>query len=198
MKYSIRSNTFHNSFPKFLSSYGFTLIELLISISILLITTLMTLPSLSSILTNSRQDGQIATLMSNLQLTRKEAIYKNRNMLMCKSSDQLTCSKDAQWHEGWVIFYDANNNKQRDEDEKIVFAQAKTNHTIKVVYNSFGGSNNYVYFYNRGYSHTNGTFTICNPLGTQHTKTIVISRTGRVRLDEKPKSSYQKKCLAQV
>ncbi len=177
---------------------GFTLIELLISISILFIISAMSLPSFSSILSKTRQDGEISMLMSHLQLTRKEAIYKNRTMLMCKSKDQLKCSSDAQWEDGWLIFYDENKNKQRDDNENITSIKRKTNQQIKIIYRSFSGSNKYVKFYNKGYSHTNGTFIICNPLGAEHTKTVVLSQTGRIRLNEMPTLSDQKKCLVKI
>jgi len=177
---------------------GFTLIELLISISLLFITTTMAIPAMTATLNNTRQNGQIEILMSHLQLTRKEAIYQNKNMLMCKSNNKMFCQKDSTWEQGWLVFHDSNNNKQRDNNEKIVFAHGKLNLKAKILYRSFGGSKNYVWFYSRGYSHTNGTFTICNPIGISHTKTLVLSRTGRVRLNEKPTKSQQKKCMSYI
>jgi type IV fimbrial biogenesis protein FimT len=173
---------------------GFTLIELLITISILFITTTMAIPAMTATLSNTRQNGQIEILISHLQLTRKEAIYQNRNMLMCKSNNKRVCQKETTWDQGWLVFHDTNNNKQRDKNEKIVYSHGKLSLTAKILYRSFGGSKNYVWFYSRGYSHTNGTFTICNPMGISHTKTLVLSRTGRVRLNENPTKSQQKKC----
>jgi type IV fimbrial biogenesis protein FimT len=181
-----------------LSQGGFTFIELIIAMSILFITTTMVIPAMTSTLSNTRHNGEISLLMSQLQLARTEAIFKNQNMLMCKSSDKSHCQTDITWDQGWVIFNDKNNNKQRDDDEKIVFAQYKINHVAKILYNSFGGSSDYVRFYSRGYSHTNGTFTICHPLSSKSTKTVILSRTGRVRLDEYPKQLYQDKCAEYI
>jgi len=177
---------------------GFTLIELLITISILFITTTLAIPAMTATISNTRQNGQIEILMSHLQLTRKEAIYQNRNMLMCKSKNKRICHKDTTWDQGWLVFHDTNNNKQRDIHEKIIYAHGKLNIKAKILYRSFGGSKNYVWFYDRGYSHTNGTFTLCNPIGITHTKTIVLSRTGRVRLNENPTKTQQKKCMVNI
>jgi type IV fimbrial biogenesis protein FimT len=188
----------HGSYSNDILIKGFTLIELLISVSILFITTTMAIPAMTATLNNTRQVGQIAILMSHLQLTRKEAIYQNRNMLMCKSNDKRYCHKDTSWDQGWLIFHDKNKNKQRDDDEKIVFSHGKLNIKAKIIYNSFGGGKDYVWFYSRGYSHTNGTFTICNPTDISLTKTIILSRTGRVRLNENPKQSYQEKCASYI
>ena len=193
------NNTISNKISNKVSkSNGFTFIELLIAMSIFFITTTMAIPAMTSTIKDSRQNGQISTLMSHLQLARTEAIYQNKNMMMCKSNNKSHCQKNISWDQGWLIFYDENNNKQRDSDEKIVFAHGKVNHSTKILFNSFGGSKNYVSFYSRGYSHTNGTFTVCHPLGINRTKTIVVSRTGRVRLNEMPNKSYQKKCLPYI
>jgi type IV fimbrial biogenesis protein FimT len=179
-------------------SQGFTFIELIIAMSILFITTTMAIPAMTSTLSNTRQNGEISLLMSQLQLARTEAIFKNQTIIMCKSSNKSHCKTNITWDQGWVIFNDKNNNQQRDDNEEIIFAQDKIIHVAKILYHSFAGSSDYVRFYSRGYSHTNGTFTICHPLSKNSTKIVVLSRTGRVRLVESPKQLYQDKCIKYI
>ncbi len=174
---------------------GFTFIELLISLSILFIMTSMAVPAMTQTLNQTRQNGHLSTIMSYLQLTRTEAIFQNKTMLMCKSSDLISCDPQSDWEQGWIIFADENNDHQRNTNESIYFSHGKLSHVTKIIYASFSGGSDYVKFYQAGFSHTNGTFVICSAYGTDQAKSVVISQTGRIRSEEQSTPAMQRKCL---
>ncbi len=41
-------------------------------------------------------------------------------MHLCKSNDGASCGTDARWHDGWILFYDENTNRQREEGELVL------------------------------------------------------------------------------
>lgn len=177
-----------------LKKQGFTLIEMMVVVSLLLIIGAQAVPSMSESLSKVRQRGHLSTVMNFLQLARTEAIFQNKTMIMCKSKDQKKCDSNADWSDGWIIFSDKNKDHQLNDGEKMIFSHARLVNQSKIMYKSFSGGEDYVKFYSEGYSHTNGTFIFCNRYGIENTRTIVISRSGRIRAEDKPSVGIQRKC----
>lgn len=177
---------------------GFTLLEFIIFLSTASIMLTIGFPSMQTLLDNNRQLTTMSAVASHLAMVRSKAIFDNKNLLLCKSSNGQHCAKSSNWNQGWITFFDSNNNKQRDDFEKIILSHGEISSNNPILYSSFGGSKNYVRFYKQGYSHTNGTFVFCNPQGIKFTKTIVISKTGRIRSENKAPKRHQKKCLPYV
>jgi len=173
---------------------GFTLVEELIVISIIVFMATIGAPSMTSMLNTNRQANQMNILASHLRMLRSTAIFDHKNMMICKSSDGQYCNKKTDWNNGWITFHDQNNNKKRDPEEAVIISQGELAHNTKILYSSFGGGKNYVRYFSQGYSHTNGTFVFCSPNGLDHTKAIIISKTGRVRTEENPSRRHKKKC----
>jgi len=173
---------------------GFSLIELLIALSILYIITSIAIPSMTNTITSLRQSGNLSTLFSQLQLARSKAILNNQTLIMCKTKDFKACDPDSEWSDGWLIFADKNNNKQFDENENLVYRQHRLKRANKILYKSFSGSDDFVLFYARGFSHTNGTFLFCHERQAESSQSIIISRTGRIRTEEHSSSTSINKC----
>lgn len=83
---------------------GFSLLELMITISILMISLLIVIPSMQKLI----QTNKLTTTANELQLAltfaRMEAIKQNRNILFCHSSDGTRCSAASSvgWS-GWLV-----------------------------------------------------------------------------------------------
>ena len=180
------------------NSLGFTLVEELTVISLILFMTCIGAPAMSTMLDSNRQANQMNILAGHLRMVRSKAIFDHKNMLICKSKDGEYCDKKSDWNDGWITFSDRNNNKKRDPEEALIISQGKLADSTKIIYGSFGGSKNYVRFYSQGYSHTNGTFLFCSSRGIEYTKAIIISKTGRVRNEDKPTKRQRKKCQPYV
>ncbi|MBF0264132.1 MAG: GspH/FimT family pseudopilin [Gammaproteobacteria bacterium] len=174
---------------------GFTLIELLIALSIFYIITSIAIPSMANTLSTVRHNGSLTVLFSQLQLARSRAIINNQTLIMCKSKNLKQCEADVEWSDGWLVFADKNQNKQFDSDEKLIFKQHRLKGANKIIYKSFSGSDEYVLFYARGFSHTNGTFLFCHEYHAEQSKAVIISRTGRIRTNDELSTTSINKCL---
>jgi len=172
---------------------GFTLIELLITLAITGILVSVAVPSLSKAVSNSHQASILHTLFTHLNLARTKAVLDKHNILICKSIDGIQCITQSSWSDGWLIFADQDNNKQVNGDEQIIHVQQALPNTVYLNYAGFG-SNNYFRYFSDGHSSANGTFTLCSGSDETLAQSIIVSRSGRVRIDNKTGSGNALAC----
>ncbi|MCU7940182.1 MAG: GspH/FimT family protein [gamma proteobacterium symbiont of Bathyaustriella thionipta] len=164
--------------------HGFTLIELIITITIAGILFSLAIPSFSHMLAHNQQTSVLHTLFKHLNVARNEAINTNHHVLLCKSVDGKHCITQSSWDDGWLIFTDNDNNKKVNDEERVIYSQQSLPSHIFLDYRGFG-SNNYFRYYPDGHGSANGTFTLCNHSNEKLAQSIIISRTGRVRINTK-------------
>jgi type IV fimbrial biogenesis protein FimT len=107
------------------SKRGFTVIELLIAVSILAILLGIAAPSVRELNMNAIITGQANDLMVALTTTRSEAIRRGVRMGMCTSTNGTSCT-NSQWHQGWIVFTDANADGDIDAGTPVLLAQPAT------------------------------------------------------------------------
>lgn len=164
------------------SNRGFTLIELLVTLTAVSILSLTVLPDLSKLIARERSTVLINTLAGSLAFARTESIMKNKPIVTCQSNDGHECSISADWHSGWIIFADENNNELRDTGEELLRVYAPVDNGTRAKFNR-STNYHYVKYQPSGRAYPNGTFLICNPtLGIG--KALVLAMTGRVRLSK--------------
>lgn len=100
------------------SMRGFSLVELFVTLGVLSILTAVSIPLITSTINASRITSSANEFVAALQLARMESIRRNVRVLVCESSDGLSCTGGAQWR-GWVVFADRNQNGLVDIDEQI-------------------------------------------------------------------------------
>lgn len=100
------------------SARGFSLVELFVTLGVLSILTAVSIPLITSTINASRITGSANEFVAALQLARMESIRRNVRVVVCESSDGLSCTGGAQWR-GWVVFADRNQNNLVDIDEQI-------------------------------------------------------------------------------
>ena len=174
--------------------HGFTLIEMLITLAIAGIILSSAIPAFANMHARNQLTTQLYNLFSHHQLARTEAIKTNQRVIVCKSSDGLNCTRDSQWHDGWIIFTDSNHNNKIDEHERMIHIQQALPENVTVTFSAFR-SDNYITYFPGGYSTTNGTFTLCNQYGEKSAKSIIISRSGRARMDNKTSRGRPLECI---
>lgn len=173
---------------------GFTLIELIIVISIAMIILTSAIPAFSQIISKNRRSALLYTLYSHHQLARSEAIKTNQRVTLCKSNNNSQCTSDSQWHDGWIVFVDHNRDKTINDNERIIQVQQALDKSLTLKYRGFG-SRNYISYFSTGWSTSNGTFTLCSQSNDKTAQSIIISRTGRARMDNKASSGKALECL---
>ncbi|MBL4822037.1 MAG: GspH/FimT family pseudopilin [Colwellia sp.] len=156
---------------------GFTLIELIVSISITSILAAIALPSYSDFIVKMRVNNEISKLYRMLLITRNAAINSGHKAIICPLDNSFQCT--SQWQKELSVFIDVNNNKKFDASEKILTIRAAIKTKDKLVY---GKGRNKITFKPTGHLSglANGTFRYCPQNYKNHSRGIVIARSGRL------------------
>lgn len=160
---------------------GFTLIELSVVLVIIAVTAALALPSFDRLIRSNRVSTQANELIASLALARSEAIRSNtpgrtgivgRDVVLCPSSDGLTCAAD--WNDGWIV--------ARRVDNAITVLR----HTQEPTGVIIAGASAEIVFDNRGRRRLGpDSLTVratkCDP-GDDFIRTLQINASGQVRL----------------
>ena len=155
---------------------AFTLPELLITLSVLGIILGFAVPSLHTLLQDSRRSSERHLMHASLNYARGMALQTQSVVSLC--SGQSSCNDSRHWRERILIFVDRNGNGLLDEDEQL----------LKVVdidprhrwhWSNFRQQPHMSFSANGMTDSLNGTFTLCDE--EQATHAIVINITGRAR-----------------
>lgn len=88
-------------------SAGFTLLELLTALGIVAIALALGIPSYSHITASNRAAAEVNSLFGDMQYARAEAIRQGENIVLCVSTNGMTCdAASTAWNQGWIICSD--------------------------------------------------------------------------------------------
>ena len=174
--------SFNDTFSAFRArSGGYTLIEVLVTLAVVSIGLRVAFAGLHPLLVENRLAVRVNALAGMLQMARSEAISRNRQVVICHSTDGQTCDRVADWTDSWLVFVDENRDRQRNADESVVaFRQAPENGT-RAIYRAFGSKHHLTYRPD-GRTRTNGTFTVCDPRYPELNRALIVTKSGRPRL----------------
>ena len=173
--------------------YGYTLIELLITLSILSILSLTAFPSFSTIVAQERSTVLINSLARSLAYARTEAITKNTTIVSCQSNNGSECNHSGNWHNGWIVFNDTNNTKQREPEEALLLVYTAADNGTQAIFNGAANIDHYMKYKPSGQAYPNGSFLICNP-GIGIGKALIMTQSGRLRLSSKQRDGSPVNC----
>jgi len=166
---------------------GVTLMELMVVLAISAILLTIGIPAFASLAQSSRLSSATNELIASLQVARSEAIKRNARTVICTSPDGLACSATGGWHQGWLIFHDANNNATLDPGETVIHARQALPDSIRLTGNSTVSK--YISYAPSGGTKSvtgafqAGTLTVCNVASASGAaRRVVISSTGRPRV----------------
>jgi len=159
---------------------GYSMIEMVVALAIITILLALAAPSFSAISSNAQLRGYTNQLIDQLQYARSEAVKRSQRVEMCKSENGFDCSHAGEWHQGYLIFADKNQDRQHEASEPILYIQHTLTSLQSLSYSAFP-SPNYVIYYPTGLSMGNGTFTLCDRRGSKHARAVILYKTGRIR-----------------
>jgi type IV fimbrial biogenesis protein FimT len=165
---------------------GVTLLELMVVLAVSAILLGIGIPSFATLTSSNRLASATNEMVSSLHLARSEAIKRNSRVVMCTSATGTSCAVSGGWHQGWVVFHDANNNAQLNPGETVVlsrqalpagFSLTGNEHVSKYISYTPGGATKLI-----SGAFQAGTLTLCNESGAPGAaRKVVISSTGRPR-----------------
>jgi type IV fimbrial biogenesis protein FimT len=162
---------------------GFTLLELLITVALIAIVMAIAVPSMSTFTQNDRLTTNINALIGNLAYARSEAVKTNRQVSICVSNNATTCT-GGNWEDGWVVYIDADGDNSFTAGETVLRAHQAlgSNNTLTPT-----GIGTQITYDNRGFATAAsvGSIQLCDSRSGPLGKTITISNTGRVRIQDK-------------
>jgi type IV fimbrial biogenesis protein FimT len=162
---------------------GATLLELMVVLAVSAILLTLGIPSLAPLIHASHLTSATNVLLSSLHLSRSEAIKRSARVVMCPSATGTSCAGNGGWHQGWVVFHDANNNAWLDAGEMVILTKQPLPAGLWAT--SRGSTARYISYAPSGDTKQltgawqAGTLTLCNE--SLEARQIIISRTGRPR-----------------
>ena len=163
---------------------GLSLMDLITGVAIASLLLGIGIPGFQRYLASSRLVTSTNLMARSLALARSEAVRRRQVVVICKSRDRQTCSREGSWRQGWILFADAQPDRLRGENEPLLAARGPLPAGIQLDYRAFRSSN-FITFYPTGISLANGTFTLCHQGDAASARALILSKTGRVRLSRR-------------
>jgi len=162
------------------------MIEILAALMVLVLAQILVVPAFGAMVSTMRLNSSAEAIYTSLLLARSEAVKRNARVIICKSGSGSACAPAAEWHQGWIIFHDANSNGARDDEEPILYQEAPLPKQLRLTGN--GPVRDYVSYTAVGRTSLvsgafqAGTFTVCELSGKQtDARQVVINSSGRPR-----------------
>jgi type IV fimbrial biogenesis protein FimT len=158
---------------------GFTLWELLWTLGIAAIALTAGVPTFRSFLLDSRLTADVNGWILAVQLARSEAAKRGRPVIVCKTDDTRRCgTADLPSDAGWMVYVNLDDDypPQRSVTEPLLYVHAPELAGTVV-------SNRPYYEFRLGRRSTNGTIVFCDRRGAAAARAVIVSYTGRPRVD---------------
>jgi len=155
---------------------GFTLVEALITLATAGLTLTVALPTFSDALERNRTTATLHHLSADMAMARTSAIIQRRQVVVCPKASDQRCSDGADWSAGWLVFTDADGNRQPDSAADVLrITDAPGGGRL-----SLGASRAFLRYQVDGRSaHSNLTVHVCSA-GLLRGQ-VVVNNHGRVR-----------------
>ncbi len=102
------------------SQAGYTLLELMTALSIMGILIAIGAPSFNDYNRNSRTLAAQNDLVTAFNLARSEAVQRSLRVSVCASNDGASCTGNATWNDGWIVFRDGGTAGTVDNTDAVL------------------------------------------------------------------------------
>jgi type IV fimbrial biogenesis protein FimT len=174
---------------------GFTLVELLVTVSIIVVLTSVAFPPFQSLLQRNKATSSANLLLSHIQLARMRAVMDGATVVVCPTTDGITCSADSEaWSHGWLTFKDLDYQQPPQPQLGDTVLSVHRNNGVEA---SLHTSLNHLRFSPSGNAR-NGTITICPDGSGRHARAVILSIVGRARVSSTDSSGQPLNCGART
>ena len=102
------------------SRAGFSLVEALTVLAITAILLLIGVPAYAGLVQSQRASSAMHLLTAHMASARSTAITYRIPTVVCPSDRAGGCRRDGDWSQGWLMFFDADGNRQPDSRQDIL------------------------------------------------------------------------------
>lgn len=159
---------------------GFTALELLFVVAIAGVLAALAIPSFSELRRGAGVSSSANQMLWALHYARSSAILRNLPAVVCLSADGATClPAGAAQGSGWLIFLDSDRSsppRLSPGDELLHQIRLPEGFTVR-------GTRAAVTYWPISRAGTTATFTICADHGASQGRAVVVSQTGRPRVE---------------
>lgn len=170
---------------------GFTLLELVTGLAVAAILLTLTVPAMGGLVADGRRADTLNRLVRAIHLARAEAARGGHDVVLCPQGTGGSCGGPAgDWAAGWLLFVngDADQPATVDPGESVLLVGGAppgvslTANRDEFVFRPFGRRQ------------TNGSFVYCDGRGDAEARALIVSHTGRPRLDDRDASGRALAC----
>ena len=160
---------------------GLTLWELLWTLAIAATLLGAGIPAFTDVVLDGRRTADVNALVLAVQLARSEAAKRGRPVIVCKTADRRRCGgAEMRVGAGFMVFVNLDDRypPERSAGEPLLYTHA-TELKGTIV------SNRPFYEFRPGRRSTNGTVVFCDRRGAPAARAVIVSYTGRPRVDRR-------------
>lgn len=156
---------------------GFTLIEAVIVMAIIAIGVTVVLPGLQGVIERTRVSTTTHLLSADMAMARSTALMRRSRVAVCaRAGDTQRCGGEDDWRHGWLVFDDADGNRQPDAPLDVLrVSEPPANGRLAL----HGSRDLLAYRPDGRAAGTNLTVSICS--GERIAAQVIVNNLGRVR-----------------
>ena len=159
---------------------GFTIVELMMVVAIVGVLSMLALPSMRTVVLNSRMRSLSLDIYSSLALARSEAVKRNRRVLVCPAGASAnTCGGGTDWAIGWLVCVDADANGACDTPTASVPNPLRVKAAAQAI--TVTGPNGAMRFSGGGEAPVAYSFGVSGTWSGSAVKTVVVETSGMIR-----------------
>jgi len=157
---------------------GLTLIELLTTLTLLVILTTTGIPAFTNLILDLRMTAHVNRFVHGIHLAKQAAHTSMTDVALCKSMDGRQCDRSLDWRDGWIVFV----NRNRDHPPRVDPGEPVLEVSPPFASGNIGANRAEFIFRPFTTRSTNGTLTFCDRRGTDRSRAVIVSYTGRPRV----------------
>lgn len=161
-------------------AHGFTLWELLIVLAIVAVLAALAAPGFAAVAREARMSSAANQLLGALHFARSEAILRGVPTVVCLTGPSGECLESTgEPAVGWLVFHDVERGSPvRQDGADILLRRVELPELVRV-----SGTRTAVTYWPVSRAGTTGTFRFCHLRGAARERAVVVSRSGRPRVE---------------
>lgn len=102
---------------------GITLIELLIGVALMGTLLALSVPAFDGVIEQTRASAVVNQMQTAISLARHEAVFRRRQVVICRTTDFRRCTYSGAWSVGTMTFEDRNFDQNLSPGEALIGVQ---------------------------------------------------------------------------